>query len=81
MQTVILGGLKASAALPDPLERNRIISAKQMAELLGFSLAHLRRLYRTGKIPRPLQIGGRKLGWPTSVAMALIAPDAEGMIS
>ena len=31
--------------------------------MLNFSAAHVRRLYRTGKIPRPFKIGGIKNGW------------------
>lgn len=57
--------------LPEFLERHRIVNPVQMAALLGFSVAHLRRLYRSGKIPMPKQIGGRKLGWPASVALDL----------
>jgi predicted DNA-binding transcriptional regulator AlpA len=42
-----------------------------MAEVLGFSVAHLRRLYRSGKIPAPTKIGARKLGWPAGIAIDL----------
>ena len=31
--------------------------------MLNFSAAHVRRLYRTGKIPRPFKITGIKNGW------------------
>lgn len=57
--------------LPPMLERNRILDVFQMADLLGFSVAHVRRLYRTGKLPAPIRIGGRKVGWPAHVAAAL----------
>ncbi len=64
--------------LPAFLDRNRILNVEQMAEGLGFSVAHLRRLYRGGKIPKPVQIGGRKLGWPAGVLidMTTVASDA-----
>ena len=29
----------------------------------GVSLPHWRRLYRTGKVPHPIKVGERKLGW------------------
>ncbi len=57
--------------LPPMLERNRLLDAFQMADLLGFSVAHVRRMYRTGKLPTPVRIGGRKVGWPAHVAAAL----------
>ncbi len=57
--------------LPPMLERNRLLDVFQMADLLGFSVAHIRRLYRTGKLPAPVRIGGRKVGWPAHVAAAL----------
>ena len=57
--------------LPPALERNRLLDVFQMADLLGFSVAHVRRMYRTGKLPAPIRIGGRKVGWPAHVAAAL----------
>lgn len=57
--------------LPASLERNRLLNVKQMAELTGFSIAHIRRLYRTGKFPTPIRIGGRAVAWPAHVAAAL----------
>ncbi len=69
---------KKPATLPAFLDRNRILNVDQMAEGLGFSVAHLRRLYRTGKIPKPVQIGGRKLGWPagTLIDLTTVPSDA-----
>lgn len=64
--------------LPPALERNRLLDVFQMADLLGFSVAHVRRMYRTGKLPAPVRIGGRKCGWPAHVAAALTgSPDKE----
>ena len=59
--------------LPSFLDRNRIVDAKQAAAALGFSVTHLRRLYRAGKIPHPVSISGRKLGWPAGVIADVIA--------
>ncbi len=64
--------------LPPMLERNRLLDVFQMADLLGFSVAHIRRMYRTGKLPAPVRVGGRKVGWPAHVAAALTgSPDKE----
>ena len=52
-----------SDRLPDFLDRSRIVSVRQAAALLNLSIPHLRRLYRTGKFPKPFTVGERKLGW------------------
>jgi predicted DNA-binding transcriptional regulator AlpA len=49
--------------MPDEIMRRRIIPTKAAAEFLGFSVPHFRRLYRTNRVPQPLLIGARKLGW------------------
>lgn len=49
--------------LPSEMNRARVLSSAQAAELTGFSLSHFRRLCRSGKVPKPVQLGGRKLGW------------------
>jgi excisionase family DNA binding protein len=66
-----------STQVPEFLDRSRILSVKQMAEILGFSVAHLRRLYRSGKIPAPTKIGERKLGWPAGVAIDLTSAPSQ----
>jgi predicted DNA-binding transcriptional regulator AlpA len=55
-----------SENLPVELSLQRILDTKQVAEMIGFSVPHLRRLYRGGQIPKPLQLGSRKLGWRAS---------------
>jgi predicted DNA-binding transcriptional regulator AlpA len=49
--------------LPSDLGRNRILDAEASAAYWGVSVPHWRRLYRAGKVPRPVKIGDRKLGW------------------
>ena len=51
------------ANLPSDLGRNRILSAAASAAFWGVSLPHWRRLYRAGKVPPPIKVGERKLGW------------------
>lgn len=48
---------------PSDLGRNRVLDAAAAAAFWGISLPHWRRLYRAGKVPRPIKIGERKLGW------------------
>ena len=40
------------------LNHARAIDAKQLAEVLGLSVRTVRRLDSSGKLPRPLRIGG-----------------------
>jgi predicted DNA-binding transcriptional regulator AlpA len=49
--------------LPRELMRSRIFDTSEAAAFCGFSVAHWRRLYRTGKAPKPVQLSTRKLGW------------------
>lgn len=64
--------------LPSDLGRNRVLDAEASAAFWGVSLPHWRRLYRAGKVPRPLKVGERKLGWRVGVlADALAARDAQ----
>ena len=49
--------------LPDELRRERILSARQGAELLGVSLATFRRLHWAGKLPTAIQLSERRIGW------------------
>jgi predicted DNA-binding transcriptional regulator AlpA len=51
------------ANLPSDLGRNRVLDAAEASAFWGISLPHWRRLYRAGKVPRPIKIGDRKLGW------------------
>lgn len=53
----------ATRALPSELTRERVLSSAQAAAMLGFSLAHFRRLYRSGRVPKPIRLSERKLGW------------------
>ena len=51
------------ANLPSDLGRDRIFSTAASAAFWGVSVPHWRRMYRDGKVPRPIKIGERKLGW------------------
>jgi hypothetical protein len=51
------------ANLPSDLGRNRVRDAAASSAFWGVSLPHWRRLYRAGKVPRPIKVGERKLGW------------------
>jgi predicted DNA-binding transcriptional regulator AlpA len=71
-----------SSTLPDEMARRRVIPTKAAAELLGFSVPHFRRLYRTNRVPQPLIIGARKLGWRVSDLLdfveAKVSSNAKG---
>ena len=55
-----------TSALPDlpaDLARHRILDSQQSAAFLNISLPHFRRLYRTKRVPEPIKLSSRKLGW------------------
>jgi predicted DNA-binding transcriptional regulator AlpA len=49
--------------LPSEIARSRILPTEASAAFWGVSVPHWRRLYRAGKVPHPIKIGDRKLGW------------------
>jgi predicted DNA-binding transcriptional regulator AlpA len=49
--------------LPSDLARHRILDSQQAADFLNISLPHFRRLYRTKRVPEPIRLSSRKLGW------------------
>ncbi len=51
--------------LPDGIARQRVLNTSEAAAFLNFSVPHFRRLYRSGVVPAPIQLGLRKLGWRT----------------
>jgi len=55
--------MKALDQLPADLARHRVLSTKETAAFIGFSVPHTRRLYREKKMPEPLKLSARKLGW------------------
>ena len=72
MQTNVAGPERPEFKLPANIERNRMIGVAAPAAALGLSVAHVRRLYRTKKLPEPVKIGGRKLGWPAHVVETML---------
>ncbi len=64
---------KTPITLPPDLTRHRLLDSEQAAAFLGYSLAHFRRLYRTGKVPAPIKINGRKTGWPAGTLLDFVA--------
>jgi predicted DNA-binding transcriptional regulator AlpA len=42
---------------------DRIVGSAEAAAFCGHSLPHWRRLYRAGRVPKPIKIGDRKYGW------------------
>jgi predicted DNA-binding transcriptional regulator AlpA len=66
------------ANLPSDLGRSRIFDAATASAFWGVSLPHWRRLYRARKVPQPIKLGERKLGWRVGVLVdALAARDSE----
>jgi predicted DNA-binding transcriptional regulator AlpA len=49
--------------LPPDVVRRRLLDTAEAAEFCKLSIPHWRRLYRTGKVPRPVRLSARKYGW------------------
>jgi predicted DNA-binding transcriptional regulator AlpA len=49
--------------LPPDMVRRRLLDTAEAAEFCKISIPHWRRLYRTGKVPRPVRLSARKYGW------------------
>jgi len=45
------------------LHHLRIITQKELRELVPYTPQHIRRLERAGKFPRRLRLGGNRIGW------------------
>jgi predicted DNA-binding transcriptional regulator AlpA len=62
--------------LPAVISGNRLLDSAQAAEMVGMSLPHFRRLYRSGRVPSPVRVGERKLGWRAGDLSAWLASKA-----
>ncbi|KFG67146.1 hypothetical protein [Microvirga sp. BSC39] len=59
----LLNQLEQFNQLPTEISRHRVLNTAEAAAFLNFSVVHLRRLYRSGGVPAPIQLSARKLGW------------------
>ena len=55
----------------------RIITKKQLAQLVPYSAQHVLRLEKVGKFPRRIQIGERRVGWWLHEVLAWLEQRAE----
>ena len=49
--------------LPPDFARRRLLDTAEAAEFCKLSIPHWRRLYRSGKVPKPVRLSARKYGW------------------
>jgi predicted DNA-binding transcriptional regulator AlpA len=61
-----------SAALPNHLENDRILSVEQVSTMFGISISTLRRLRRAGRFPPEVKLGERRIGWRAGDLVAAI---------
>jgi predicted DNA-binding transcriptional regulator AlpA len=54
------------------VENNRLLNSQEAARLLGLSISHFRRLYRAGRLPKPVRIGVRKCAFRQGDLLAAI---------
>jgi prophage regulatory protein len=48
---------------PSYLHHLRILTQKEVCDLVRYTPQHIRRLEKAGKFPRRLQLGPNKVGW------------------
>lgn len=65
--------MKTQKSLFEDLQIDPVLGTAEMAEILNTSPLHIRRMARSGRIPAPIKIGTRKLGWRASTAAKIIA--------
>ena len=63
MRSDVLTSSPGKCFLSESLALERILSAAQAAQLYGVSIATFRRLMHAGKLPPPLQLSERRIGW------------------
>ena len=59
-------------SLPKTLDAERVLSARQGAELLNVSLATFRRQHWAGRLPPAIRLSERRLGWRAKDLLAHI---------
>ena len=59
--------------LPENLNPERVLDARQGAALFGVSLATFRRLHRAGQLPSAIRLSERRIGWRTRDLLAALA--------
>lgn len=73
LQTISTSNALAPVVMPAEYARNRVLDTKQAADFLNLSVSHFRRQYRLGKVPKPISITARKLGWPFGLLSDFVA--------
>jgi predicted DNA-binding transcriptional regulator AlpA len=61
---------RLSSDLLETFGDDRIVGTFDAAAFCNFSVSHFRSLYRSGLVPAPIKISGRKLGWKVSTLKA-----------
>ena len=65
---------------PDPVDPFRVMSSSETADLIGLSSRTVGRMSERGDFPRPLQLGGRRVGWRRgAVEHWILAREAESV--
>ena len=54
---------------------NRVLSTAEAAAYCNLSTPHWRRLLKAGKVPQPVRLSTRKLGWRLGTLIAFHPPD------
>ncbi|MBN9438235.1 hypothetical protein [Bosea sp. (in: a-proteobacteria)] len=55
--------MSALDRLPAEIARKRVLPSVTAAEFCGQTIENWRKLRQKGKLPAPIRLGGKKLGW------------------
>lgn len=61
-----------------PTEIPRIITKKELRQLVPYTPQHILRLEKQGKFPKRIKIGARRVGWYLHVVMQWLDEKAAG---
>ena len=56
----------------------RVISWRELSEMIPFTRQHILRLEKAGKFPRRIQIGARRVGWLYTEIETWVVAKANG---
>ena len=62
---------------PNPRPLARVLSAREVATLLGVSMATLYRLRQAGTLPNPIRISRQRVGWRSDAIAAWLESRAS----
>ena len=71
-------GARLHEDVVEEMQGDRVLSRRQVADLLGISLPTLWRLVKRGDFPRPFRISPGRVGWRARIVLQWLADRSNG---